>query len=115
MMKSSSTLFHVLECGPLPPTSTSHPPDVIHVIGVPMPFTLFVLKNKKWGRPWNEARGLTAKMYKLSLRVTFLLVTSSMNNTLTLYPRRAHAHKTSRVPNVFREKWRSMRKEQVPR
>ena len=29
------------------------------------------------------------------------------NNELTLYPWCAHVHKTSRVPNVFREKWRS--------
>ena len=45
-------------------TSTSHPPDVIHVIGVPRPSPLFVLfrfrvfknpKNKKWGRPLNKA------------------------------------------------------------
>ena len=31
-MMKSSTLF---EHGPLPPTSTSRPPDVIHVIGFP--------------------------------------------------------------------------------
>ena len=31
-MMKSTTLF---ECGPLPPMSTSYPPDVIHVIGVP--------------------------------------------------------------------------------
>jgi len=49
-MMQSSTLF---ECGPLPPTSTSHPPDIIHVISVPRPspfFTLFrfrVLENRR--------------------------------------------------------------------
>ena len=34
----SSTLF---ERGPLPPMSTSHPPDIIHVIGVPRPSSFF--------------------------------------------------------------------------
>ena len=36
----SSTLF---ERGPLPPTFTSHPPDVIHVKGVPRPSPFFAL------------------------------------------------------------------------
>ena len=48
----------VIECGPLPPTSTSHPPDIIHVICVPRPslfFVLFQIKERKWGRPGNEA------------------------------------------------------------
>ena len=34
----SSTLF---KCGPLPPTSTSCPPDVIHVMGVTRPSPIF--------------------------------------------------------------------------
>ena len=62
-MMKFSTLF---ECGPLPPMSTSCPPDVIHVTGVPRPsrflrssasvyYTERELKNKKWGRPGNEA------------------------------------------------------------
>ena len=43
-MMKSSTLFHVFDGGPLlPPTSTSHPPDVIHVIGVPRPSSFFEL------------------------------------------------------------------------
>ena len=29
LMIKSSTLFHRFECGPLPPTSTSRPPDVV--------------------------------------------------------------------------------------
>ena len=38
-MMKSSTLF---ECGPLPPPmSTSCPPDVIHMIGVPRPSLFF--------------------------------------------------------------------------
>ena len=50
--------------GYTPPTSTSRPPDVIHVIGVPRPSPFFALfcfrvlwkpKNKKRGRPSNEA------------------------------------------------------------
>ena len=28
-MIKSSTLFYIFECGPLPPTSTSRPPDII--------------------------------------------------------------------------------------
>ena len=59
-MMKSSTLF---ECGPLPPTSALGP---IHVIGVPrlspfsysfasMYYTECKPKNKKWGRPGNEA------------------------------------------------------------
>ena len=39
-MMKSSTLF---ECGPLPHTSASHPPDVIHVIGVPRSSPFFAL------------------------------------------------------------------------
>ena len=39
-MMKSSTLF---ECGPLPPTPTSRPPDVIHVTGVPRPSPFFAL------------------------------------------------------------------------
>ena len=37
-MMKSSTLF---KCGPLPPTYASHPPDVIHVTGVPRPSPFF--------------------------------------------------------------------------
>ena len=43
-MIKSSALF---ECGPLPPTSISHPPDVIHMISIrdrcprPSPFFFF--------------------------------------------------------------------------
>ena len=57
-MMKSSTLF---ECGSLPPTSTSRPLDIIHVIGVPRPSLFFChteckLKNKKkQGRPENTA------------------------------------------------------------
>ena len=40
-MMKSSTLFHEFECGPLPPTSTSRPPDVIHVVSVPRPSPFF--------------------------------------------------------------------------
>ena len=38
LMMKSSVLFHVFECGPLPPPTsacTSGPPDVIHMISVP--------------------------------------------------------------------------------
>ena len=63
-MMKSSTLF---EHGPLPPpTSTSRPPDLIHVIVFPRPspfsrssasvyYTERKPKNKKRGRPGNEA------------------------------------------------------------
>ena len=37
-MMKSSTLF---ECGTSPPTSTSRPPDAIHVISVPTPSPFF--------------------------------------------------------------------------
>ena len=58
-MMKSSTLF---QCGP--PTFTSSPPDVIHMISVPMPshssafvhYTECKLKNKTQGMPGNEAR-----------------------------------------------------------
>ena len=40
-MMKSSTLF---EYGPLPPTSTSRPPNIIHVIGVPMQASI------RWGK-----------------------------------------------------------------
>ena len=60
----SSTLF---ECGPFPPTSTSRPPDVIYMIGVPRPSPFFALshfrvlywvqtKEQKWGRPGNDTK-----------------------------------------------------------
>ena len=63
-MMKSSTLFVV---GHRPPTSTSHPPDVIHVTSVPRPSpfsrssaSVYYIerkpKNKKRGRPGNEAR-----------------------------------------------------------
>ena len=56
----------VLLIGYRPPTSTSRPPDVIHMIGVPRPSPFFALfsfmyyterkpKNKKRGRPGNKA------------------------------------------------------------
>ena len=65
-MMKSSTLFHIVECGPYPPMSTLRPPDIIHVIGVPRPSPFFALfgfhvlylmqtEEKKWGRPGNEA------------------------------------------------------------
>ena len=44
-MMKSSTLFHVFDGGPLPPTSTSRPPDIIHVIGVPRPSPGFFLRS----------------------------------------------------------------------
>ena len=50
----------VIECGPLPPTSTSHPPDIIHVICVPRPslfFVLFQTEERKW-------EGLGARLTK---------------------------------------------------
>ena len=59
-MMKSNMLF---ECGPLPPYIHLCPLDIIHVIGVPMPFTVLLCssasvhytehkpKNKKWGRP----------------------------------------------------------------
>ena len=58
-MMKSSTLF---QCGP--PTFTSSPPDVIHMISVPMPshssafvhYTERKPKNKTQGMPGNEAR-----------------------------------------------------------
>ena len=51
--------------GNAPHTSTSHPPDIIHVIGVPRPSLFFaplpcIILNKteeqKRGRPRNEAK-----------------------------------------------------------
>ena len=66
-MMKSSTLFVV--GAPPPPTSTSRPPDVIHVTSVPRPSPFFSRlpppriskpKNKKRGRPGNEARRLHA-------------------------------------------------------
>ena len=55
--------------GNAPHTSTSSPPDVIHVIGVPRPSPFFCAtsvyyterkpKNKKRGRPGNEANNDT--------------------------------------------------------
>ena len=63
-MMKYSTLF---ECGPLPPTSTLCPSDVIHVISVPrpslfftaLPLPCFVLnaKEQKWGKHGNEVEG----------------------------------------------------------
>ena len=38
LIMKSSALF---ECGPLSPMSTSHPPDIIHVISVPRPSPFF--------------------------------------------------------------------------
>ena len=68
MMKSSMSF----ECGPFPPyvhlASTSRPPDVIHVIGVPRPSRFSRSsasvyyskpKNKKRGRPGNEVKAGT--------------------------------------------------------
>ena len=61
-MMKSSTLF-VVGHRP-PPMSTSRPPDIIHVTSVPRPSPFFALfrlrvlcklKNKKQGRPGNEA------------------------------------------------------------
>ena len=57
----------VFAVGPLPPMSTSHPPDVIHVINAPSPLVFFaglplpcIIMNTneryKWGRPGNKAR-----------------------------------------------------------
>ena len=63
MMKSSA----LFECGPSPHTSTSCPPNVIHVISVPGPFQFYAAlpvpcitlntnrRTKKRGRPGNEA------------------------------------------------------------
>ena len=58
LMMKSSTLF---ECGPLP-MSTSCPPDVIHVIGVPRPSPFFatlplpcILLNANWRTKTGEA------------------------------------------------------------
>ena len=66
MMKSSA----LFECGPLPHTSTSCPPDVIHIIGVPRPSPFFALfrfhvlrklKNKKkTGEAWEQGYGIIA-------------------------------------------------------
>ena len=64
-MMKSSTLF-VVGHRPPPPTSTSRPPDVIHVTSVPRPSLFFASsasvyyierkpKNEKRGRPGNEA------------------------------------------------------------
>ena len=68
-MMKSSMLFHVYSsAGPSPPMSTSHSPDVIHVIGVPRPSLFFALfrfrvlqmytehklKNKKTGDAWEQ-------------------------------------------------------------
>ena len=42
VMEHSRMKTNILfECGPLPPTSTSHPPGVIHVISVPRPSQFF--------------------------------------------------------------------------
>ena len=58
-MMKSSTLF---ERGPLPPTSTSCPPNVIHVIGIPRPSLFFAtlqlpcfILNTKQGTKMGEA------------------------------------------------------------
>jgi len=69
MMKSSA----LFERGPSPHTSTSRPPDVIHVIGVPRPSPLFCAasvyyterkpKNKKRGMPGNEATKMIQKLF----------------------------------------------------
>ena len=68
-----SFIAHELIDGQCPPTSTSRPPDVIHVIGVPRPspfscssasmyYTEQKLKNKKWGRAWERGyRALAAQ------------------------------------------------------
>ena len=53
----SSTLF---ECGPLLPTSTSRPPDIIYMIGVPRASLFFALfrfrvtqtEEQKMGEAW---------------------------------------------------------------
>jgi len=70
--------------GNTPHTSTSRPPDVIHVIGVPRPSPFFTplsciilnenRRTKKWGRPGNEARDFlctTTYMYALALAEIF--------------------------------------------
>ena len=62
------SLIRYLSADTSPPMSTSHPPDVIHVISVPRPFPFFTtlllpciilntnqLKNQKQGRPGNKA------------------------------------------------------------
>jgi len=61
------SLVRYLNVDPSPPTSTSRPPDVIHVIGVPRPSLFFALfrfrtvyyterkpKNKKTGEAWER-------------------------------------------------------------
>ena len=61
-MMKSSTLF---ERGPLPPTSTSCPPDVIHVIGVPRPspfFTLFCFRVLGENRGTKNGGGLGTRL-----------------------------------------------------
>ena len=71
-MMKSSMLF---EGGPLPRMSTSHPPDVMYVIGVPRPsclsplFSFHVLyrtqtKEQKRGRPGNK--GIAVVLLKLT-------------------------------------------------
>ena len=59
-------VIHVFECGPSPPTPTSRPPDIIHVIGVLRPSPFFMLfhfrvlystqtEEQKTGEAWDEA------------------------------------------------------------
>ena len=56
----SSVLF---ECGPLPPMSTSRPPDVFHLISIPRPspyfaaLSLLCIIEQKMGEAWE--RGYT--------------------------------------------------------
>ena len=88
-MMKSSTIF---ECGPLPPMSTWHPPDIMHMISVPKTFLLpfycfhFLLnanRRAKTGEAWEQGTsgcywGLSkvlAQMTKHSfLRISALLL-----------------------------------------
>ena len=60
----SSVLF---ECGPLPPMSTSRPPDVFHLISIPRPSPYFAalslscIIEQKMGEAWE--RGCIQNMY----------------------------------------------------
>ena len=79
---------HELVDGQRPPTSTSRPPDVIHLIGVPRPSPFFALfrsvyyterkpKNNKRGRPGNEANKVLDQTQVYILVLLILLSSSS--------------------------------------
>ena len=101
-------ITHVLVVGHRPPTSTSRPPDVIHMIGIPRPSPFFTAfphppyiihvtgilhwtqtEQQKWGRPGNEARALVAQARSTGLNswqlacLYFLHISSNMTFIVT--------------------------------